>query len=264
MELEIITAPKPTSFNPPGLAQEIASVGFGSRIIELNSVEIGIEVYVSLSDAQRNQILSIVAAHTGSKTSNQLAAESEAEKQQIKDTILEGLANPPAAGKMWITDPAIPEKGVLTDPPPGTPGPKGDQGAPGPPGGTSFIAPLVVEPTVALTNAPAGGVEVPNQHSRAVLDLRNAVNCIVQALFSVIPASGGTCRVEYSVNAGSTWAALADSGTTAHVANVLKVGTSTPIPTVAKTASTYLRVMVTGNAVADPVLQKAIVTFVGG
>lgn len=126
---------------------------------------------------------------------------------------------------------------------------------------TSHV-PLVAAATAALTNAPAAGTEVPNQQSRAVVDLRGVVNAVVQATFSVIPAAAGTCRVEYSVNAGGTWAALATSGSP-HVANVMKVGALTAVPAAAQVQQCWLRIVVTGDAVADPVLLRAAVSFMG-
>ena len=268
---ERLVLAKPTPLNSAKLYEELNGAGFVPVGITDAGAEVVVEVYEdwsALSSGQRqariNTVESTVSAHTGSKTAEQLALDAEAAEQQIKEAILEGLANPPAVGKVWITDPALPNKGAWSDPPPGPQGEPGTPGNPGPPGTpalTAFMIPLLLNPTVALTNAPSGGVEPANQQGRAIADLRATVNCQVQALFSVMPSSGGTCRVEYSTD-GVVWATLATSGSP-HVANVLKAGAVNPVPAGAKTAATILRPMVTGDGVADPVLQKAIVAFIG-
>lgn len=174
-------------------------------------------------------------------------------------------------GTTWVSQ--APPAGPQGDPGPkgdkgdsGNQGVKGDtgdqglQGNPGIQGPVQFLVPLVVSASAALTNAPTAGSEPASQISRESVDLRNTTNAVVTALFSVAPAAAGVCRVEYSINAGSSWATLADSGAPA-LANILKIGASTPVPAAAKTATTLLRVLVTGDGVADPVLQKCSVMF---
>jgi len=125
---------------------------------------------------------------------------------------------------------------------------------------TAFVVPLIVN-ALTYTNAPAGGLEISTLGgSRAQVDLRYAVNVVLQAVFSVIPAAGGTARLEFSTNGGISWSPMADCGVSI-VANVLTVGTRTAIPPAAKIQNCLLRIVVTGNGVADPVVQKALASF---
>lgn len=123
---------------------------------------------------------------------------------------------------------------------------------------------LLTPNALTYTNAPAGGLEVTTTGgARAQLDLRNAVNVVGQAIYSVIPATAGTTRFEYSINGGGAWATLVDVGTGGYVANAQKTSASTPVPAAAKIATCLIRVVVTGDGVADPVLQKAALNFQG-
>lgn len=131
---------------------------------------------------------------------------------------------------------------------------RGNEGPAGPAGTTVVFVPLVVA-AATLTNAPAGGVEIANQLSRVQVDLRTATNVVGQALFSVVPV--GTLRFEYSINAGGAWSTLVDMGNTGWAANTLKIASPVAVPAAAKIATALLRVVVTGNGTADPVLQRA-------
>lgn len=122
-----------------------------------------------------------------------------------------------------------------------------------------FTVPLLVNNAGTLTDAPPAGLEPLNQQSRAQVDLRNSTNCRVQALLTNIPAAAGVVRVEFSLDGGTVWATLADTGT-GFSASVLKVGPSTAIPAPAKTESTLLRVVVTGDSAADPVMHKCMLS----
>jgi hypothetical protein len=92
--------------------------------------------------------------------------------------------------------------------------------------------------------------------SRVQVDLRAATAVVGQALFSVVPAGPGVLRFEYSINAGGVWSTLVDMGT-GWTANVLKVLSPVAVPADAQIATTLVRVVVTGNGTADPVLQRA-------
>lgn len=122
---------------------------------------------------------------------------------------------------------------------------------------------LLTPNALTFTNAPSGGLEVTTLGgSRAQLDLRTAQNVVGQVSFSVIPHNVGVARFEYSTDGGTVWDTLVDMET-GYTANVLKVSAATAVPAGAKTATCQVRVVVTGNGVVDPVLQKAALTFQG-
>lgn len=121
---------------------------------------------------------------------------------------------------------------------------------------------LLTPNALTYTNAPVGGLEVTTTGgTRAQVDLRTAVNVVGQVNFSVIPHASGTARFEYSVNGGGAWATLVDLGTGGYVANTMKVGASVAVPAPAKIATCLIRLVVTGDGVVDPVLQKAALNF---
>lgn len=122
---------------------------------------------------------------------------------------------------------------------------------------------LLTPNALTFTNAPAGGLEVTTTGgTRAQVDLRTAVNVVGQVIFSVVPhAASGLARFEYSVDDGGAWAPLVDLGTGGYAANAPKVSASVAVPSEAKIATCLLRLVVTGNGIVDPVLQKAALNF---
>lgn len=117
---------------------------------------------------------------------------------------------------------------------------------------------------LTYTNAPAGGLEVTTTGgTRVQLDLRNAVNVVGQVAFSVVPHATGVARFEYSINGGGAWATLLDMGTGSYVANTLKISAATAVPAPAKIVTCQVRLVVTGDGVVDPVLQRADLVFQG-
>ena len=120
---------------------------------------------------------------------------------------------------------------------------------------------LLTPNALTHTNAPSGGLEVTTTGgTRAQVDLRTAVNVVGQAIFSVIPHASGLARFEYSVNGGGAWATLVDLGT-GYVVNTLKISAPVAVPDPAKIATCLLRLVVTGDGVVDPVVQKAALQF---
>ena len=148
----------------------------------------------------------------------------------------------------------------------GAPGQQGIQGNPGiqgPQGPVQFQV-LVLPNAATFTNAPAGGLEAPSHMSRVQADLRNTVNVVGQALFSVIPhAASGKIHFQYSTDGGSNWLTLLDMATGGYSNNVLKIGAATAVPAGAKVAACLIRILVHGDGVVDPVLQKACLMFQG-
>lgn len=121
---------------------------------------------------------------------------------------------------------------------------------------------LLTPNALTYTNAPAGGSEVTTTGgTRAQLDLRTAVNVVGQAIFSVIPHATGLARFEYSLDSGGAWATLVDLGTGVYGVNALTISAPVAVPASAKIATCLVRLVVTGNGVVDPVLQKAALQF---
>ena len=81
-----------------------------------------------------------------------------------------------------------------------------------------------------------------------------------QYVFSTIPAASGELIFEYSTDGGSNWSTLLAMGT-GYTANTLKISAVTAVPAGAKVSDCLLRVIVTGDGVADPRLQKAGLMF---
>lgn len=134
-------------------------------------------------------------------------------------------------------------------------GGSGGQGAATP----QFMVPVIVN-AITYTNAPVGGLEPAGQQSRVQLDLRSTVNVVGQALFSVVPSAAGVLRFEYSTNGGGAWSTLLDMGAS-YTLNVLKISAATAVPAGAKIVNALIRVVVTGDGVVDPVVQKAQLMF---
>ncbi len=131
-------------------------------------------------------------------------------------------------------------------------------------GSTPQFQLIVVANPITYTNAPAGGLEPAGQQSRVQSDLRNTVNVVGQCLFSVIPhAASGKLHFQYSTDGGSNWNTLLDMATGGYSANVLKVSAATAVPAGAKIVNALIRVIVHGDGVVDPVLQKACLFFQG-
>lgn len=111
------------------------------------------------------------------------------------------------------------------------------------------------------TNAPSGGLEVTTGGgSRVQADLRGVSHVRGEVVCSVIPATAGVVRFEYSVNGGSTWDTIVDM-LTSYTADQLKVSAAGAVPTAAKVETCLMRLVVTGDGVADPVVQKACLVF---
>ena len=145
----------------------------------------------------------------------------------------------------------------------GAQGQQGIQGIQGPQGPVQLYVGVVYNP-ITYTNAPAGGLEPAGQQSRVQADLRNTVNVVGQALFSVIPhAASGKLHFQYSTDGGSNWNTLLDMSTGGYSANVLKISAATAVPAGTKVVSALIRVIVHGDGVVDPVLQKACLMFQG-
>lgn len=129
----------------------------------------------------------------------------------------------------------------------------------GPP--SVFMVPLIAN-ALTYTNAPAGGLEVlTGGGSRVKVDLRNVERVVGEVVTSVIPHATGTVRFEYSLNDGGSWDPLLDMLTGGYSVDGLKVSAPGTIPAAAKTSSTLLRVVVTGDGVVDPVVQRACLSF---
>lgn len=121
---------------------------------------------------------------------------------------------------------------------------------------------LVIANPITYTNAAAGGTEPAGEQSRVQVDLRGAVNVVGQCLFSVIPhAASGKLHFQYSTNGGGAWSTLLDMGTGGYSANVLKISAATAVPAGAKVVNALIRVIVHGDGVVDPVVQKAQLMF---
>jgi hypothetical protein len=121
---------------------------------------------------------------------------------------------------------------------------------------------LVIANAITYTNAVAGGTEPAGQQSRVQADLRSVVNVVGQCLFSVIPhAASGKLHFQYSTDWGSNWSTLLDMGTGGYSANVLKITAATAVPAGAKVVNALIRVIVHGDGVVDPVVQKAQLMF---
>ncbi|HKB14625.1 MAG TPA: hypothetical protein VKF62_01090, partial [Planctomycetota bacterium] len=114
---------------------------------------------------------------------------------------------------------------------------------------------------VQYANAGPGGVEeLTKGGSRFQVDLTTAANVVGQVIFSTVPSAAGVARFEYSTNGGTSWATLLDMGT-GYSINVLKVSPVTPVPAGAMVADCLLRMVVTGDGLADPRVQKAGLMF---
>jgi hypothetical protein len=147
--------------------------------------------------------------------------------------------------------------------PVGATGPVGPQGPAGPQGSEGalrFFVPLIASEAL-YDNAPAGGLEnLAKGGSRFQIDLSTAVNVVGQVNFSVIPEAAGVARFEYSADGGSSWSTLLDMGT-GYAADTLKVSAATAVPVGALVSNCLLRLVVTGDGVADPTCQKAGLMF---
>ena len=167
-----------------------------------------------------------------------------------------------AGGEQGPPGPEGPEGPPGDDGPQGQQGIQGIQGIPGIQGPVQFYVGVVYNP-ITYTNAPAGGLEPAGQQSRVQADLRNTVNVVGQALFSVVPhAASGKLVFQYSTDGGSNWATLLDMAIS-YSANVLKISAATAVPANAKVVACLIRVLVIGDGVVDPVLQKAQLMFQG-
>jgi hypothetical protein len=126
--------------------------------------------------------------------------------------------------------------------------------------GLRYFVPMVVG-QFSTNNAPPGGEEdLGSGNSRFEIDLSTAVNVVGQVNFSVIPAPTGVARFEYSTDGGTTWSTLLEMGK-GYVADQLKIGPATPVPDGAKVEFCLLRMVVTGDGVADPRCRKAGLMF---
>lgn len=81
-----------------------------------------------------------------------------------------------------------------------------------------------------------------------------------QCVFSTIPSAGGELQFEYSTDGGSNWSTLLAMGT-GYTANTIKISAATTVPAAAKVKDCLLRIVVTGDGIADPRLQKAGLMF---
>jgi collagen triple helix repeat protein len=142
----------------------------------------------------------------------------------------------------------------------GSVGPQGPSGPQGPVGTFRTFVPLVVSQLQYANAGPGGAEETTNGGSRFQIDLTNAVNVVGQVVFSTSPSVAGVARFEYSTNGGANWATLLDMGT-GYTVNVLKVSPPTPVPAGAMVADCLLRLVVTGDGLVDPRVQKAGLMF---
>jgi hypothetical protein len=108
--------------------------------------------------------------------------------------------------------------------------------------------------SVVWTNMPAAaGTEFQGTtQRRKIKDLTGRTEARMSSGHAVTGASGARLTVEYSVNSGSSWAALGCS-VLIDTANDTTFGAWAAIPAAARTPNTWLRLSGdTGDGVADP------------
>ena len=106
---------------------------------------------------------------------------------------------------------------------------------------------------VTMTNAAVAGTELTGNISRTYLDL--STYSMVRGQFaSSLTSTLVNCRIEYSLDNGTSWSTLIPNFAASIVANAHNNSPWTNIPSSAKTG-VLLRALIVGNGVLDPVIK---------
>ncbi len=106
---------------------------------------------------------------------------------------------------------------------------------------------------VTMTNAAALGTEITSNVSRAYVDLTGYSEARGQFTSSLTSAVVN-CRVEFSLDNGTSWSVLIPNFAASTVANSNSRGVWGEIPSNAQ-SSVLLRAVIVGNGVLDPVIR---------
>jgi hypothetical protein len=106
---------------------------------------------------------------------------------------------------------------------------------------------------VTMTNAAAAGTEITSLASRTYIDLSSFSQIRAQFTSSLTSSLVG-CRVEYSLDDGTSWSVLVPNFAASTVASANTLSTWGDIPEWAKT-TVLLRGMIVGNGVLDPIVR---------
>ena len=106
---------------------------------------------------------------------------------------------------------------------------------------------------VTMTNAAAAGTEISSNVSRAYVDLTGYTEARGQFSSSLTSALVN-CRVEFSLDNGTSWSVLIANFAATTVANSNSKGSWGDIPSNAQTG-VLLRAVILGNGVLDPVIR---------
>lgn len=106
---------------------------------------------------------------------------------------------------------------------------------------------------VTMTNAAVAGTEITNYVSRAYIDLSSYT--MVRAQFaSSLTSALINCRIEYSLNNGSTWSTLIPNFAASTTANANNNSSWVAIPSDAN-SGILVRAMIVGNGSLDPIIR---------
>ncbi len=106
---------------------------------------------------------------------------------------------------------------------------------------------------VTMTAAPAIGAEPANNVSRMYIDLTDYASARAQFISSLASALI-SCRIEYSLDDGSTWNTLVSNFAASAVASTANKSPFETIPTAART-DVLIRAVISGNGALNPIIR---------